>query len=520
MRKTNRKLLALVMSLLAVLMLFACGNEESAQPMGNEESEKENEAGVKVRDDLVIVMESEAPTLHPYDHTAVTSGYMNSLTYNALFVTDPVTLEPVPDLCESYEQADELTWIFKIYENVAFHDGSHMTAADVVASMEYAREYATTKQYSSFWQSAEQVGEYSIKVVTKEPYALTLLDMASLKVVPKALIESGNDFNLNPIGSGPYRFVSQVLGEKVEFESFDGYFNAEHRAKIRSLTWKIIPEGSSRTIALEAREADFIIEVETNDLERLSGSEGIEVQSVGGTRMNYFTLNNERTPFDNKDFRKGINSAIDREAVLAVALNGEGKVATAMCPTVFPGTSEECVEGYDPQKAQQYFDASGIDPKTIKFSCIVSNDAARRAAEVVQAYLQEFGIEMSIESLDYAAWLADVMGGNCDSAITGYTSSNLARYLSGTFHTSAIDAANQARVRDSYMDEKIDMALGVTDPDKANEVYRDVTAYINELTPYVPLYESVVTRAYNSALEGVVVGASGTVHFEDVYWIN
>ena len=105
---------------------------------------------------------------------------------------------------------------------------------------------------------------------------------------------------------------------------------------------------------------------------------------------------------------------------------------------------------------------------------------------------------MTIESLDYAAWLSDVMGGHCTTAVTGYTSSTLARYLGGTFHTSAIDAANQSRMRDPHVDALIDLGLTQTDEAEQTATYQAVTAYLNELTPYVPLYESVSCRAAGS----------------------
>ncbi len=543
MKKSVKRMLALLCAAALALGAFAaCGEKEepkteqpaqtqaatAASPAELEktadetdkqpEKEPEKEPEPEKRDDLVIAMESEPPTLHPFDHNAVTAGYMNQLTYNSLFKTDPYTLEPVPDLCKSYEQVDDTTWRFTIYDNVKFHDGSRMTAEDVKASMEYAREYPTTKLYSAFWTEVSVVDDYTVEVKTNGSYALTLLDMASNKVVPKALIEAGNDFNANPVGSGPYKFVSQTLGDRLEFEAFDEYFDKDHQPQIKTLTWRIIPEGSSRTIALEAGEVDFVVEVEANDLPRLREDDEVEVQTVSGTRMNFFSMNNEVAPFDNLLFRKAVNCAVDRDAVLTVALSNEGHKATGASPSVFPGSSQENVEEYDLEKAKSYLEESGVDTDSLTFSCIVSNDTTRRAAEVVQANLRELGIEMKIESLDYAAWLQDVMGGTYETAITGYTSASLARYLKGSIHTSALNAANQARVSDPQLDQWIDLGMTLTDESAANTLFGNATARLNSLTAYVPLYESIVTRAYSSELQGVVVGASGTVHFEDISW--
>ena len=105
-----------------------------------------------------------------------------------------------------------------------------------------------------------------------------------------------------------------------------------------------------------------------------------------------------------------------------------------------------------------------------------------------------------------------------ETAITGYTSASLARYLKGSIHTSALNAANQARVSDPQLDQWIDLGMTLTDENAANTLFNNATSRLNSLTAYVPLYESIVTRAYSAELQGVVVGASGTVHFEDISW--
>lgn len=517
MKKTTRFLALLLLGALALGAFTGCGSANADD--GKQPDETPNQgAEATVKDTLVVAMESEPPTLHPYDHAAVTAGYMNGLTFNTLFRMNPETLTPETELVESYERLDESTWSFTIFDYVKFHDGSLMTAEDVVASMEYAREYTTTKTYTSFWADVKATDTYTFEVTTNGAYALTLVDLSSIKVLPKALIDAENDFNLNPVGSGPYKFVSQTLGDKIEFVAFDDYFVSENTRQIKTMTWRVIPEGSSRTIALEAGEVDFVVEVEANDMARLLGSENIEVQTVGGTRVNFLTMNTEVYPFDNKDFRKAVNAAIDKDAVLTVALNGEGKATNATCPTAFDGTSTENAQEYDLEAAKAHLAASGVDPTTVSFACVVSTDSARRAAEAIQAYLMELGLEMTIENMDYAAYLNAVMGGGYTVAVSGYTANSLPRYLSGVFHSSALNAANMPRVQDARVDELVDLAMTQTSVDEANATYKEVTAYLNELSPVVPLYESVVTRAYNANLKGVQVGATGDVRFENLYW--
>ena len=103
----------------------------------------------------------------------------------------------------------------------------------------------------------------------------------------------------------------------------------------------MIPEGSSRTMALEAGEVDLIIEVETADASRIEGTDGLTLYSEPGTSHNFMMINNEVAPFNNIDFRKALASAIDKEAIVQVALNGDGTPVDAMVPDCFPGTTAE-----------------------------------------------------------------------------------------------------------------------------------------------------------------------------------
>ena len=172
-------------------------------------------ASAEKRSTLVIATESEPPTLHPFDHKAVTATYMNLLTFNALMSIDPETLEPVTDLAESYETVSDTEWVFTLKQGVTFHDGSTLDAQDVKASMEYAKTYPTTKDYTSFWTDIQVVDDTHVKITTDGPYAMVLNDMASIDILPSELIDEGNDFNENPVGTGPYCFVEWNRGDSI-----------------------------------------------------------------------------------------------------------------------------------------------------------------------------------------------------------------------------------------------------------------------------------------------------------------
>ena len=519
MKKNFSRLLSLVLvAMLAIAMLAGCGNNNGGTNNENTENKPQQTSGEK-RDDVIIATANEPPTLAPYQHSAVASTYINLLTHDNFLRTNVETLEPEPGIITKWDNITDTQWKFYIRDDVTFHNGEKMTSADMVASMEYAREQQSyTSNYSNFWESLEIVDDYSFIVNTKDVYAKTLNDMASHRVLPKSLLDSGNDFNTNPIGTGPYKFVSQTLGDNIVLEAYDEYW--EGAPSIKHMTWRIIPEGSSRTIALEAGEVDMIIEVETNDLTRLEEDDGITVVNKIGTSFNFMTLNTEKYPFNNQDFRHALNCAINKDALVQVALNGAGTGNSNQTPVIFEGHSERNVDTYDVELAKQYLEKSGIDPTTITFSCICSDDVKRRCAEVIQSNLQELGITMNLESMDLATYLSATAEGNYESCIGGYNANNMMNFIDGKFTSKQIGGSNWTRTNDPKLDEMYEKATQTLDAAERNQLLTECANYINEICPQIPTYTQNVVRAYNSDLQGIDISAAGTLYWQYVSWAN
>ena len=506
-------LFSLTMAMVLVFALFAaCGKTEDDQTTSGGEGQT-----ASGRTDVIIATANEPPTLHPYNHNAVAANYMNGLTYNTLMTSDLDTMEPIPCLAEKVAPIDDNNWEIQLVKGVKFHNGEEMKAADVKASMEWGRsDYsAYTSIYTNWWDEIEVVDDYTIRVHTPTPCAKATINLTRMKIVPKSLIDAGNDFNANPIGTGPYKFVKWTLGDSLEFEAFEDYFKGA--PAIKSMTWRIVPEGSSRTIALEAGEIDFIVEVESNDLTRLQESKGITVLNQTGTGHNGMILNTKQYPFDNVDFRKALNCMVDKNAVMQVALNGAGTGIWGQTPAVFPGYSEENIDSYDLKKAQEYLDKSGMDPSTVVFSCICSDDVKRRAAEVIQANLAEFGITMNLESMDLATYLAAVQDGDFEAALGGYTTSDMMSYIEGKY-LSVAAGGSAKNFTDDKLDELYLKAVKTLDEKDRMDLLEQCAARLNEMCPQVTTYLTNVTRAYNADLQGIKVSPSGGLHWEDVSW--
>ena len=279
MRKRNLRAISLLLAGVMSLGLFAGCSKDGGD-------KKDPGKGGGAKDSIVIATMGETPSLSPTEHNAVAGSYMNLLTYNTLFSSD-MDMQPQPDLAESYENVDESTWHFKIKEGVKFHNGDTMTVDDVVASLQWAQGFAEVNLYNKNFVSISKVDDSTVEIKTDGPDAMVLLNLChhGNAIVPKKLIDEGHDFNTAPIGTGPYKLVEWKRGDSLTFEAFDDYFLGA--PKIKNMTWKIIPEGSSRTIALEAGEIDMIIEVEAMDGDRLKENSDITVLQYNDTSHNW-----------------------------------------------------------------------------------------------------------------------------------------------------------------------------------------------------------------------------------------
>nr|WP_253292668.1 ABC transporter substrate-binding protein [Intestinimonas sp. MSJ-38] len=427
-------------------------------------------------------------------------------------------LNPVPDLAESYEAISDTEWEFKLRQDVKFHDGTSMKAEDVKASLEWAKGFAEVSLYNDNIQSVEVVDDYTVRITTPTPSPVLLFNLTQHgnAIVPKKLIDEGHDFNTQPIGTGPYKFVSWTRGDQVEFEAFEDYYLGE--PSIKHVTWKIIPEGSSRTIALEAGEVDLVIEVEAMDVERIQENDKLATIQYMPTSVTWVMLNNEKQFMDNENIRHAINCAIDKESVVTVALNGLGKPALAQMPTNIPGVTEENADQYDVEKAKEWLEKSGVDPAEIKFSIICSDDTKKRAGEVVQANLKEIGIECTLESMDLATYLSATAEGDFVAAIGGYGMSDTISYFNGVFHSKSINASNKSRMNNPEIDALIDQASKTIDKEEREALTTQCAAMLNQICSQAPLYQTISLRAFNADLEGVTINDAGDLRIENISW--
>jgi len=448
---------------------------------------------------------------------------MNVMTHNGLFRVAEEGLEPVPDLVESWTAITDSLFEMRLHEGVMFHNGDILTAHDVALSLEYVRRYPYQRGNQSAVDNWEVVDDLTILIDTGVANVTFFNQLAHQGnfIFPGSLIEAGHDFSTEPIGTGPFMFSEWRAGDFVHFEAFENYFDQNRFPSVGYVTWRFVPEGSSRTIALEAGEADYVIDVALPDVERLRANPGVTVMERPGATYSYLVLNPTRAPFDNIHVRHAVDMAMDREAMLIVSLDGFGVPLAAAVPTFFPGASTEGTRPHDPEAARALLAEHGIDPATLGFEMIATDEVTRRRAEVVQANVAEIGIPATITMMDAAAMGSQTLDDTAwQSAFRGQTATNLPIFTRSMFHSAQLETGNRGRHNMPELDDLIDQAFITFDEPARMAILGEISRIANEHATQLGTNMNIAMRAFNADLRVPELAANGFMYKNMIYWAN
>ncbi len=327
--------------LLLTFIFSACAPAATAEPVMPAD-EDSSPSGT-----IVIAMGAAPVSLDPADHRSRESETVIRNMFDGL-VTRDTSSGVHMQLAESMDWADEQTLNIKLREGVKFHDGTEMTADDVVFTFERvinenAIEYpeahtSPRKGLIAPLESIEKTGNYSVTMHFTGPWPPAMQLLVHQQIVPKAYIEEvGTEgFIAKPIGTGPFKFVSAQPGlEEVVLERFADYYGGSPDlapvgpACVNQVVFRVIPEASTRVSALLANEVSIITNVPQDLIPSLSSNENVQVKTAGGTQPKWLELNVNMAPFDDVNVRKALNYAVDKDLIIqqiyggrAVALPG------------------------------------------------------------------------------------------------------------------------------------------------------------------------------------------------------
>ena len=307
--------------LTAVLLTFAFGQSEGL-------------AARKAKDTVVFAQGSDLTSLDPHVGKQLRAFAVTCNMFEQLVKFDDKMENILPGLAESWERLSDTEMRFVLRKDVKWHNGDPFTAEDVKFSYERMLAMPSVVNNIAFLESVTVEDPYRVVLKTKYSYAplLAALTNPPCAIVPKKVVEANSDgFALNPVGTGPYKFVEWKSDDYCKLEAFEGYYG--EKAKTKYLVMKVVPESAQRCIMLETGELDVAYDIPPSDVKRIESTPGLKVMRVVSNKTMSLNMNTQsKGPLSNKLVREAVAYAVDKEEILSGVLNGIGMVANLPLP--------------------------------------------------------------------------------------------------------------------------------------------------------------------------------------------
>lgn len=429
-----------------------------------------------------------------------------------------------PRLAEKWEMSEDgMELTFWLRDDVNFHNGEKFTAEDVKFTVERLLESPYTSDIVIGIKGAEIIDDYTIKIIMEHPYGAILDCIAEVNfsiVCKKAVEEDEEGYARNPVGTGPYKFSEWSTGEKIEVVAFDDYYRG--RASIDGITFKIMNDTSTAAIALERGELDILPRVALTDKNSLTENEEIKWYETDLAGSTFVIFNYQKGPFSKREVRQAVGYAIDKEAMLQGASEGQGTVIQSILPPACFGYSEDFVGSeYDPEKAKALLAEAGYPNG---FSAVLKTNEDPmyyKPAEILQGQLSQIGINLEIEKMERGAFFTDAYGGNFEISVFNTTCPvpDADSILHFYFHSSQIEAGcNLGYVNNAEFDQILTKAQQSTDADERMELYNKANEIVRDDGICVPLYASKAAIAASKDLKGVEADPIYKCYVYDFSW--
>jgi peptide/nickel transport system substrate-binding protein len=473
---------------------------------------------------LRFLIESSPNNLDLRQGTDAQSERVGGLIYDAVVKKDAhFVLQPW--LATSWERPDPLTWVFRIRSGVHFHDGKLLTANDVAWSITSMTDGTlVTAKGGNFADiaSVETSGPLTVTVRTKQPDASLLFNLSDglFGVVEKG---AGRDEGLHPVGTGPFKFVTQMQDKDVVLERNTDYWAGA--PKIERVRFEVVPD--TITAALEMRKGSSDIEsnVLTPDMvHALRGERNVVVQSGPGAIVMYANFNVLDPKLRDPRVRQAIACAIDRPALIAALWRGEAQVANTLLPRGhWAAASDAELPQYphDVARAVELLYAAGLKPDRdgirLRFTLKTSTDETTRlVAQAMQQELRAAGIELSLRSAEFGTFYSDVTRGAFQMYMLRWIGSNEdPDFLRNAFASSSFPPKgfNRGRYSNAQVDSLLTRANAETDETARRRDYVQVQQILARDLPSIPLWYPNNEVVHSTRVIGVKLDPGGTFDF-------
>jgi peptide/nickel transport system substrate-binding protein len=514
-----RKVACLLLTVLvAVLVGGACRRNRSGGP-------------------FVIALGDNIRTIDPIGSPSVdaASERVRTLMFNSLVKKDE-KFDYVGELASDIKRSDDnLTFTFTLRDGVKFHDGRPLTSADAKYTLDlvFSSTFAKSASFyegigadrKSYIKSVEAPDARTLIVTTAKPWTGLLSNLVPVAIIPKDSYATQKD---RPLGTGPFKFVSYDSSQLVVdlLANPDYWDGAPHVPVVRV---RVIPDTNALQAELQSGRVDIAplpTSLSPDAVKQLGQHPKLQVLQFTGSNLNLLTFNCSQPPLNDVHVRQAIAYAVDREGMIRDLLLGQGKIAHSILPEESWAYHPGQTYSFDPAMAKKLLDEAGLkDPdgdgpkmrfeKPVVFKVSGSSVAAKNYAGVIQNYLKNVGVPISIETAELNTLFDELRRGNFQIFYGQWVGGNQDPiFFKDLFATSEIPTETRAsRNRSRYSNKELDalIAEGVNefDREKAKLLYQRIQDIVTRDVPVLPLWYQANIVIAQKNVGNIKVDASG-----------
>lgn len=467
---------------------------------------------------------SDPPTLDPAHVVDTTSDRVARFMFNGLVDMDLKTFKPIPSLAEKWAiSRDGKVYTFYLRKGVKFHPpvNREVTAEDFKYTFERFLNPKTRSENT--WiledikgapaliegktetlEGVKVIDRYTLQITLERPFApfLSKIVLSNTFVVPWEEAEKwGDAFTEHPCGTGPFKFVEWIHDVHVKLIRFDDYFKG--KPYLEGIEFRIIPEEATRLAEFQAGNLE-VVDIPFGMIKFLQADpkwkDMVVIYPMLG--IYYVGFNMEKEPFkNNKKLRQAFNYAVDRKGICEVIREGAAIPAKGFSPPSLPGF-DPTIEGYtyNPEKARQLLAEAGYPGGKGLPSITYWHNAPSKThsaiAQYIQANLRDIGVNVDINTMDWAAYLQFCQEGKPQMFRMGWVAdyADPDDFLWVNFHSANIGPrGNYSRYSNPRVDALLSLAQEITDWDQRVKLYSEAERILIEDAPVIFVYWYVAT---------------------------
>ncbi|NLT15846.1 MAG: ABC transporter substrate-binding protein [Clostridiales bacterium] len=487
-------------------------------------------------DKLVIAHKGDPTGLFTLATTAVsTNGPINVFLNDTLVHWNSVAQEFEPMIATEWKYIDDTHIEFKLRDDVYAHDGSHITASDVIYTFQTGSDQGFLGNYLGKFDipNCKAVDEYTVVLATKvaEPYIFYTLGNAALGIVSQKAVEAGGgveqQLSAPSSGCGPYKFVKWERGTAVILERNDNYYG--DKAYFKTVEFRIIGDASARLMNLQSGDVDVALDPVASQVSQLQGDTNFTVQNVETATLTtmYLNCSGSFAPFSDANVRRAIALALNYDANRDVAVGEFGNTSDSFLSKLSPaysapGSTDKNYYHYDVAAAKEMLAQSGY-PDGFTFSLkYAENSMFKALAELIQNQLKEINITVQVTPEDSSVFSKDIAEGNFEAQMINSSNPDPAAVMN------LVDGRNsfqQVRGGAGWQGTEevyklMDIAKGTIDEATRYDAYKKIQSIVNEACPVVPLVSQNRIITTVSSLQGITLTVFTDVDLSRAYRVG